>query len=175
MIKDSEITEIGHLAKPHGINGEIVAITVLDADTILNLRCIILNIDGINVPFFLNSVRPKNYESVLISVDGITNEDMASTLCNNTIYALSTDIEPGDNSDEDGLYARDLVGFSVVENGCQIGEIIDIEDSTENALFIVKRTNNNLTYIPIADEFIIDICTDSKTVIMDLPTGIMDL
>lgn len=175
MIKDSEITEIGRLAKPHGINGEIVAVTEFDADMILSLKCIILNIDGINVPFFINSARPKNHESVLITIDGITTDDKASALCNNTIYALSADLETDDNNDEDVFYAKDLIGFCIIENGCQIGEIIDIEDSTENALFIIKRSNDNITYIPIADEFIVEICIDSKTVIMDLPTGIMDL
>lgn len=171
MISDNEIIEIGRLVKPHGINGEIVSVTDLNP---ASLKCIVIKIDGINVPFFLDAIRPKGNESFLLTIDGIDSENDAASLCGKNVYALKHDIIE-DESDEDGFYANDLIGFVIMENGCLIGEVVDIEDSTENALFITKRANGDIVYIPIADEFITEISVDTKTIEMNLPTGILEL
>lgn len=172
MIHEKDIVEIGRLLKPHGINGEIVAI--LDVDPTI-LKCIIVKIEGINVPFFLNAIRPKGNDSFLVRIDGIESENDASSLCGNAIYALRQDLTDVNNRDEDVFYANDLIGFSIIADGCMIGTVTDIEDSTENALFIVTRTNGTLVYIPIVDEFIVNLTTDTKTIEMELPEGILEL
>ncbi len=52
MIAAESLTEIGHFVKPHGINGELSAVIDRDID-IDSLRCIVVSIDGIFIPFFL--------------------------------------------------------------------------------------------------------------------------
>ena len=173
MISEKQITPIGHLIKPHGINGEIVVAMDFDIN-LTELSCIILNIEGIYVPFFINSCRPKGNASRLIAIDDIDNELKASQLCNKQVFALSSECEIINDETEDGFYATDLVGFCLFDGNCKIGEIIDFDDSTENALFIVNGPNGNI-YIPIADEMIEDIILESKTIIMNLPNGILDL
>ncbi len=57
MILRTDITEAGVFNKPHGIKGEISA--TLDYDTDLSdVKCIVIEIEGIFVPFFIVSVRP---------------------------------------------------------------------------------------------------------------------
>lgn len=52
MISDSEIRLIGRFNKPHGINGEISLSVDGDMDIQFDaLRCIIVKVDDINVPF----------------------------------------------------------------------------------------------------------------------------
>lgn len=172
MITDKEIIEIGKLIKPHGINGEIVATIDFDID-LAALKCIIIDRDGIYVPFFIKKIRSKGKGSILITIDGVENELDASLICGNSMFALKHDC-PID-TDEDGFYATDLIGFKVQEGNEVIGEIIDIEDSTENALFIVKHPGEKILYIPIVDEFIISISTETSTIEMDLPSGIIEL
>ena len=55
------------------------------------------------------------------------------------------------------------------------GKIIDIEDSTENALFIVEGKDCKISYIPIVVDFIENISTETLTITMDLPTGLLEL
>ena len=52
MITSDQLTEIGRLGKPHGINGEINAYLDVDVDTDVMHRIVLL-IDGIYVPFFI--------------------------------------------------------------------------------------------------------------------------
>ncbi len=56
MITNSQISCVGKVVKPHGINGEIVASADCDID-FLCVKCIIINIDGFYVPFFINNIR----------------------------------------------------------------------------------------------------------------------
>jgi 16S rRNA processing protein RimM len=175
MITNSQISNIGKLVKPHGVNGEIVVTIDCDID-LSTVKCIIINIDGINIPFFISSIRPRGKESYLIMIDGINNETDAAMICGKSLHVLNNEIEDVED-EEGGFYANDLIGYNVYlsDYNSLIGEIIDIEDSTENALFIVKRENNEIIYIPIVVDFIENISTETSTIIMDLPIGLLEL
>ena len=175
MITNSQISNIGKLVKPHGVNGEIVVTIDCDID-LSTVKCIIINIDGINIPFFISSIRPRGKESYLIMIDGINNETDAAMICGKSLHVLNNEIEDVED-EEGGFYANDLIGYNVYlsDYNSLIGEIIDIEDSTENALFIVKRENNEIIYIPIVVDFIEKISTEASTIIMDLPIGLLEL
>lgn len=175
MIVDDEIIEIGQITKPHGINGQIVIVTETDVN-LRDLFCIIIKDEGLYVPYFINSYKTKGYNSYIVSIDDISTEEDASALCGKTIYVLKRDLDiEASDIDDDGFYAIDLLGYSVVENNILLGKITEINDATENALFIVTSDNGNTYYIPIADEYILDVNVDSKTILMNLPVGLIDL
>lgn len=172
MIRNNELCEIGTLQKPHGIKGEISATIEPDVDP-SSLSCIVVDIDGIFVPFFIVSYRPKSVESILLTIDGVTNESEASEFNGKTLYALASDLP--DRNDADGFYLSDLIGFSIFDvEGREIGQITDFDDSTENILLFVAPTSNQgeIMYIPAADEFFVGIDAEKKQVIMNLPEGL---
>lgn len=174
MIEKSELIEIGQFGKPHGIKGELNA--AIDGNVDLGrLEKVALDIDGIYVPFFLDAVRPKRVDSVIIGIDGIDSEEKASQLVNKTIYAFAAD-NVVEADEEGGLYASDLIGYTIVHaNGQPVGTITDINDSTDNALFIVTLPQGHPVYIPIADELIEEINQEKKYIVMTLPEGILEL
>lgn len=178
MIKDSEIIEIGEFFKPHGINGEITYSSFHDVD-LAKLRCIILKIEGINVPFFIENIRKKGSDNYLVKIDGINNEMEALVISRHDVYALREDVEIEEDESQ-GYSAFDFVGYTVTDDdtGHTIGVIEDIDDSTENWLFKVKGKNSRLEdkeiLIPVADEFITSIEEDSKRLGMSLPEGLID-
>lgn len=174
MITKDEIIEIGRLNQPHGIKGEINAL-VYDGVDVGSLSCIVLDIDGINVPFFINGVRKRGSQSYLLTIDGIENEQKAASISNKTLYALRKDADGfDDNSDGDGFYAEDLIGYEAATvDGTFSGTITDVDDTTENVLFIVTGSDGAEYMIPVADEFITDIDTGSRRIIFDLPEGLV--
>ncbi len=174
MIKLSEIAEIGRFNKPHGIKGEI-SVSVDGNIDLEDVKCIIVRIDGIFVPFFLKSVRPKTADTSLITIEGIDSEEKAQELTNRDIYILRSDL-PEEETDEDGLYASDLIGYEIndVTSG-EIGVIEDINDSTQNILFIVRTPEGKELYIPVVEEFILSVDPDNETVRTDIPIEILTL
>lgn len=174
MIKLSEIAEIGRFNKPHGIKGEI-SVSVGGNIDLDDVKCIIVRIEGIFVPFFINSVRPKTADTSLITIDGIDSEEKAQELTNRDIYILRSDL-PEEETDEDGLYASDLIGYEIndITSG-NIGVIENINDSTQNILFIVRTPEGKELYIPVAEEFILSVDPDNGTVRTDIPIEILTL
>ena len=172
MIRESDLRQVGKLLKPHGICGEITALLTDDVD-LRQLSCIMLRLDGIFVPFFLRAVRPKSSETDLLSLDGVNDEAQAARLCPNDFFALADELPEADDSE--GLYAADMVGFTVVANGTVLGKIIDIDDTTDNYLFIIEKTGGERCLIPVADEFIAGLNADTRTLEVDLPQGLLDL
>ena len=76
---------------------------------------------------------------------------------------------------EGGEYADFYIGYQIVNSdNAIIGLITDIDDSTENALFIVNDADN-IYYIPITPDFIEQIDDDKKMIYMDLPNGLISI
>ena len=71
MIRREELILVGHYNKPHGVAGEISATIDVDCDVLQELSCLVSDMDGIYVPFFVNDCRVKNADTVLLSIDGI--------------------------------------------------------------------------------------------------------
>lgn len=175
MILSTELTAIGILLKPHGIKGEITMRIDCNVD-VATLRCIVLNIDGIYVPFFIDSARPRSSESVLITISGIDSEIKAKELCGKDVFTLRSDVQYDlDSGDGDGFYLSDLIGFTLVtEEGQSLGVIESFDDSTENWLLMV-RNEDEIIYVPVVDEFIVDIDHQQQILTMSLPDGLIDL
>lgn len=163
--------------KPHGVNGEISA--TFDAGVDISATdCVVVDIDGIYVPFFIEFVRPKGRDTFLLTIDGIDDEIMARGLVNHRIYLRESQrraILAKDDEDPDCLYAADLIGYEMLsEAGDDLGRISDIDDSTANVLFIVSRSDGKPDLlVPVADEFITGIDTEHSTVTVDLPDGLI--
>lgn len=177
MIKREQLTEIGTFGHPHGINGELTAVIEHNVNP-ADLRCIIVSVDGIFVPFFISTVRPKGSNALLLTIDGIRNETEAAALATKTIYALKEEFLSDEETEDDteGFYAEDLVGFKATDQSGQLtGEISGIDDSTENILFIVSDTSGKDILIPVADEYIENIDTVNNTVTFSLPDGFFDI
>lgn len=179
MITRAEISPIGKFHKTHALKGELNAVLDVEADFIDTKRPLIVDIDGIFVPFYCDSVRPKGHFSSLVKLQGIDSEADARPFVNKEIYALKSDLEdylPEDDEHEDGGYADDFIGYAVkdADSGKILGEITDLDLSTVNALFILESEEGKI-FIPVADEFIDSIDEDNKVMVMNLPEGLVDI
>lgn len=175
------LTEIGRFGKPHGIAGEIAASVDVDPEA---LSCIFVEMDGIMVPFFISSSRPKGNDTVLMKIDGYDDEKEVKVFSHKPFFAPASEVGslPGDGADvdpddEDGLYASDLIGFTAARSdGEPLGEITDIDDNTANVLFVITPPDGGRQLlVPVADEFITAIDPGAKRITLDLPAGILDL
>lgn len=176
MITRDELIAIGRYNKPHGVAGEISATLDVDIDMLRLLRCLVSTQDGIYVPFFVNACRPKSAETVLLTIDGINSEADAARLVNHEIYALKSDYDQEwEDTDADAYPLDYFIGFTLRDAaGNLIGEITDVDEQTENALFIIDRGEETVM-IPANDELIVEFDVDSREMVMDLPQGLLEL
>lgn len=177
MISPTQIVKIGTFIKPHGIKGELSAEIHIDGLDLTTLRCIVMDVDGIFVPFFIESIRPKSHSTILIHLDDVCDESEAKDFAGKDFYALSDELpETSDNYDPDEFYASDLIGYSVIdESEINLGSVSDYDDSTDNVVLMVMRPNGSMIYVPFVDDFFIDITPEHKTIKVSLPEGLTDL
>lgn len=170
-MKGLDLVEIGVFGKPHGIKGEIAAMPDEGRDVVSG-SFVFAEIDGIPVPFRVEGVRTKG-AGLLLTLKGIDTEAQAALLASKTILVESDKSDMSDPSDDDseGFFLDDLVGFTIVAGGEEVGLIDDVDFSTENALFIVDRKGEEVL-VPAAPELIDAIDAETRTVEMTLPTGL---
>lgn len=176
MITREELILIGHYNKPHGVAGEISATLDVDLDVLQSLTCLVSEMEGIFVPFFVQDYRPKTSETVLLTIDGIGSEQEATRLVNRDIFALKRDYDQAsDEADADGYPLDYFIGFELKDSdGTCVGEIIDVDEQTENAIFIVRHGDGELL-VPANDDLIVEFDTDERVMVMDLPQGLLDI
>ena len=176
MIVREQLISIGTFNKPHGVNGEISATLLIENAFLSHFRCLVCNVEGIFVPFFITNFRAKNSTTALLTIDGIASDDEATILVNKEIFVLKAEYELlSMTEDADELPLDYFIGFKVSNNGDEVGQIIGIDDSTDNVLFIVDSGENHIVRIPAVSDFILSIDQDGKIVIMDLPEGLLTL
>ncbi len=184
MIEENELIEIGKFFRTHALKGELNAV-VEDFDSeILNQGYpLIVEIEGIFVPFYAESVRLKGSQGCLIKLEGIDSKERAQEFVNKPILMLRKDVADWMDMDEDELTTEDdLIGYEVYDDKDRfLGKVSDIDSSTANLLLIVNpgEGSDNI-YIPFVEEFIERIedpeGDDEKGAIyMNLPEGMIDL
>lgn len=172
MIKLEEVYKIGVLGKPHGINGEIQFYFEDDTFDTADADFLILMIDGILVPFFMEEYRFKSNETALIKFCDIDTAEKAAEFTGCEVY-LHRNIKEDDGT----LSFSEIRGFMLIDavTGRSIGKILRVDDSTVNILFEVEDNDGDTLLIPAAEEFIKDINKDEQTITVELPDGLLDL
>lgn len=179
MIAASQLSSIGSFFKPHGIKGELSA--ELDEDlSPADLRCIVLDIDGIFTPFFIDSFRPKGASNWLIKLDGVDNEQQAAAFANKEIYGLTSELPFDTDDSQEGIHLFDLIGYTLINTAADgstapLGTIAHIDDSTANVLLHIDTPDGRSILVPFADDLISALDPQSQTITMTLPHGIIDL
>ena len=168
MIKNEEVYKIGRLGKSHGIKGEISFQFDDDVFDRVDADYLVLEIDGILVPFFMEEYRFRSDSLALVKFCDIDTQERASELTGCDVYF------PRDLADEDDTPTlASLVGFDLIEasNNKQVGTIASIDDSTANILFELEDGR----LIPATDDLITDINTKDRTIKMEIPEGLLEL
>ena len=169
MIREEEVYKIGKLGKTHGVKGEISFLFDDDVFDRVEADYLVLCVDGILVPFFLEEYRFKSDSTAIVKFEDIDTQERARELTGCDVYF------PRDLADDDDgeLSLSFLVGFDLVEagSGKSIGRIASIDDSTINLLFELEDG----TLIPASDDLITAIDQQARTITMHLPEGLLEL
>ncbi|MDR2774643.1 MAG: 16S rRNA processing protein RimM [Tannerella sp.] len=174
MIKKEELIKIGLFTKPHGIKGELSLSTGYDlADISCDDPFLICDMDGIPVPFFIDSIRQKNYSTTLVGFAGIDSGDKAKLFIGKPAY-IPAGMLPLSDEDAPCLHGWNFIaGYTASdEKSGKIGQVTDIDDNTLNILLKVDHNEKELL-IPAALVTAVD--RERKMIEVSLPEGFWEL
>ena len=169
MIRKEEVFKIGRIGKTHGVRGEVMFQFDDDVFDRTDADYLILDLDGIFVPFFIEEYRFRSDSTAILKIDGINTQERARELTGTEVF-FPLSLVP---DDEEEITLSFLVGFDLIEAKTkqQIGRIASIDDQTANILFCLEDG----TLIPANDDLITHIDKDSRQITIDLPEGLLDL
>ena len=168
MIRQEEVYKIGRLGKAHGVKGEVTFQFDDDVFDRTDAEYLILSIDGILVPFFMEEYRFRSDSLALVKFCDIDTQERASELTGCDVYFPRALAE-----EDDTPTLTSLVGFDLVEakGNKKVGTIAAIDDSTANVLFELEDGR----LIPATEDLITDINTKERTIKMEIPDGLLEL
>jgi 16S rRNA processing protein RimM len=172
LINKSECRFIGVLAKLHGYKGEYILASDVPLDEeIENWESVFLEIDGLLVPFFIDSLKITSDTSALIGFTDIKSPGPAKEFVSHSVFQL----EKLSGVSEDYNEFKQLSGYAIIdkEKG-PIGQIDRILDYNQNFLFRVLKGKREIL-IPVNENIIIKINHKTKEVIIAAPKGLLDL
>lgn len=171
MIKQEEVYRIGRLGKAHGIHGEVTFQFDDDVFDRMDADYLVIEVDGILVPFFIEEYRFRSDSVALLKLEGVDSQERARELTNCDVFFPRHLAETDD--DETLLSYSFLVGFTIIDaaTGRRIGVVDSVEESTMNILFCLQDD----TLIPAAEELIENIDSEKREIVLRLPEGLLDL
>ena len=174
MIMNEKIVAVGKFQRTHALKGELNALLDIDPDYFAEGNAVIVDMDGIFVPFFVDGIRPKGASSYLVKLEGVDSDTDARQFVNKEIFADRDDLS--DFMGEEFTMAEDLEGYQIVDEKLGfIGTLSHVDDSTDNTLFVVMTPDGEEILIPVVDDFIVEINDEDEEIVTSLPEGLVSL
>ena len=164
-----ETYKIGTLTRTHGIGGELSMNFTDDVWDRADADYVFLEVDGIQVPFFLEGWRFRSDSVALLKFQDIDSSEDANEYVGADVY-FPHSLTPEPEEDDEYTW-RHFTGWQVVDaQAGPIGIIDYVEDSTVNTIFCVDGK-----LVPANEDFIERIDAKERIVYMTLPEGLLDL
>ena len=173
MIKKEEVYKIGLFNKPHGIHGELQFTFTDDIFDRVDCDYLICLLDGIFVPFFIEEYRFRSDSTALVKLEGIDTAERGRMFTNVEVYFP---VKHAEEAEDGELSWNFFVGFRMedVRHG-ELGEVVEVDTTTVNTLFVVEQEDGEELLIPAQEEFIVEINQEKKLITVELPEGLLNL
>ena len=163
----------GFIRKLHGHQGEMV-VELLSEDLFdAEPEYLFLEIEGIPVPFAVESLRG-DISRLILKLDRVDSEEEASAYRGCKVLVSKSDLSTHEfETDEDD----DIIGFNLIhpEDG-PLGVVSDIDDTTENVLLLIKQDRDGADIIlPLVEDWIVSVNEDTREIVYDYPPGLIVL
>ncbi|MCF8378854.1 MAG: hypothetical protein K9H49_04705 [Bacteroidales bacterium] len=168
MIRE-ECSEIGFIAKPHGIEGNlIVRLNGNFADEIEPGEPLFVEHDGTLVPFFILEISPLENRAI-VKLEFVNSEPEAKKLVSRKVFAK---IDFSDIGQADASFFESFRIFD--KNSNREGIILEYISEERNPLYRTEFDSKELL-IPATSDFIVSVDKERKIVYMNLPSGLLDI
>jgi 16S rRNA processing protein RimM len=173
ILSHKDCFNLGHIAKSKGFKGELsLFLDVDEPENYQDLDRILVDLNGVLTPFFIDVFRLKNDGYADIKLEGVETKDDSVRLSGKQVYLPLTDLPPLPGEE---YYLHDLEGMEVIdENHGNLGNVLKVLDYSNNPLLEVNDGKAEVL-IPINDLFVKKVDKSKKQIFVDLPEGLVDV
>ena len=135
----------------------------MDPEEINLKEPVFVEFDGLPVPFFFESFTRRGTNRALAHLTGVRSLADADELAGRDVF-----IEAPDEEDEE-----DILGWTVLDDtGAVVGTVRDYEDIPGNLCIWVERPSGEVL-LPLHDDLILEVNPDTRTIMLEIPDGLL--
>jgi len=171
MARDDYIF-LGTIVKTRGFSGDLIIRTSKKILQIKNnWESVMVEIDGLLVPFFISGWNKSGKDTILITIEDIDTPEKAGKLTGRKVYISKTVIVFSSNE----FHPDHVNGYLVMDiHSGEIGKITGINEIPGNSLFRVEYKGREIL-IPVHEDLIMEINEKKKLILVDLPNGFLEI
>ena len=163
---------IGFLSKLQGYKGEYLLVSDYSFHkNIKKWESVFLEIDGLLVPFFIQSLRLTSDSAAIVAFDRISSAEAAKEFISCNVYQHNNLLD----KKKPELEADSFIGYKLIDSETgSVGKIDSILTYSQNILFRVTHKKREIL-IPVIEDAITNIDEQKKEITMQMPEGLLDL
>lgn len=167
-----DVYRIGRIGKPHGVKGEMNFMFTDDVFDRTDSDYLIIEVDGLLVPFFIEEYRFRSDDLAIIKFEGVDTAEEARPLVNCYVF-----FPKSQTTDDEGMSLSQLTGFHVIDASTQhdVGTVTSVDTSTANTLIEVETADGERRLIPLAEELIAGFDPQQQHITLHIPEGLLEL
>lgn len=175
MIRDNEVFKIGYISKQRGLRGEVEMVFTDDCFDTGSADYLVLDMDGILVPFFWEEYSFKNNETAILKFEEIDSEEQARKLVGHSVYYPKEHTAEADENEGATLSSyKALTGFAVYNaHDVLVGSIVHVDDSSANTLLTIETKDGSDFMFPFHNDFLLGFDLRERYVKLDIPEELL--
>lgn len=160
---------VGRIRKPHGIRGEMILELMTEFPERLNAGCEVYIGQDYQL-FHIKNCRG-HYHRFIVSFDEYRTRNEVEGLRNQLVHVRTDTIPPLPDGE---YYYHQIIGLRVIsDNGDFLGNVSGIIETGSNDVCIVKAKSGQDLLLPVIDDVILSINTDSGEMLVHLLPGLI--
>jgi len=172
LINKSDCQLIGVLVKLHGYQGAYNFVSDFYlSEEIKNWESVFLEIEGLLVPFFIDSIDITGDNTAIISFEDVNSSEKAKELLSCRVFQSNKMT----GSLEENLSPDLLAGYQIIDKKTgPVGIIDQVLNYNQNILFRILKEKREIL-IPANEEIILKVNHKKKEITIAAPEGLLDI
>ncbi|MAP53804.1 ribosome maturation factor RimM [Altibacter sp.] len=164
---------LGKIVKKYSFKGELlIKLDTDDPEEFVEMESVFVEVHKNLIPFFIEESSLHKSELLRIKFEDVDSEADADALLGAALYLPLTALPKLTGNQ---FYYHEVIGFTISDQRFGvIGTLVSINDSTAQALFEIDH-NGKEVLIPINDSFIKKVDRTAKSILLDVPEGLIEL
>lgn len=165
---------LGIIARKHSYKGEVViAIDSDEPDLYADIDAVFVEFNHKLIPYFIEKISLHKGNQLRVKFEDLdSEEDIFDLLKRDTFLPL--DLLP--KLEGDKFYYHEVIGFSIIDTTFgEVGTVVSINDSSSQALFVIKSKVGTSVLIPIIDQFIKKVDRENQIITIQTPEGLIQM
>jgi 16S rRNA processing protein RimM len=166
--------EIGRILKTHGYKGAVkVRFDEFYGSILQQLKAVFLDKDQSYRPYFPDSIELISNNEALIHFEAVGSKEEAKLLRRHKLFARKEDVPVKSLQEQAG--GSELIGYTIEDTRLGLIGLVEEVYSLPQQELLAVRYNNKEVLVPLREELIHDFQKENRTIIFNLPDGILDI